>query len=222
MSTLARNLIDRLFVKILHRNPDNNDVDDVEALAYLNEATREVHRWYALYLPDFVSKMYSYDVVAGESSVVLQEPFTSIKSVTIDGRGVLRSNPMVPERSYRNEQLYTTMGFDTISFSMTFKKPQKVVIVYLPAEIPTLRIPTLQEPLQPGETDRSIFPAVWDDSLIEHAMISYEAARGMMQDSETSMRSKWMQQVMTLYFDNNQPTSVGEYYMGYAPRGDML
>jgi hypothetical protein len=222
MNTLARGLIDRLMVKVLHRNPDNRDLDDVEALAYLNEATREVYRWYALYLPEFITSKYTYLAAEGESSVTLPAPFATIKKVTVNGREFMRQGPMVP-MCHSLGYTYQTSGFDEIELNgIVLKNNDKVVIHYMPAEIATLRVPTVSDPLKPGETDASIFPQVWDDALIAHAHISYESARGMMADSEQAARSKWMQQVMTLYFENSQPNSVGEYWQGYAPRGDML
>jgi hypothetical protein len=221
MNTSARGLIDRLMVKVLHRNPDNRDLDDAEALAYLNEATREVYRWYALYLPEFITSKHTYLAADGESSLTLPSPFATIKKVTVNGKEFFREGPMLPRHNWN--LTYSTSGFDEIEFNgVTFKNNDKVVVHYMPAEIPTLMVPTVSDPLKPGETDSSIFPQVWDDALIGHAHISYESARGMMSDSEQAARSKWMQQVMTLYFENSQPNSVGEYWQGYAPRGDML
>jgi hypothetical protein len=219
MNTSARDLIDRLLVKVLHRNVDNNDIDDVEALAYINEAEREVTRWYALYLPDFIYKVHDHDGMPGETGFTLQEPFTIVKEVKVDGAPVLRAGPMLPYR--KGDLQYKTMGFDRIEFlDVMFNKRWKGQATYISAEQKVLRVPTDARPLQANETDRSLFPQIWDDAIIGHAHISYEAARGMMQDSEQSQKAKWFQQVTTLYFDNVQPTSIGEYYQGYAPTGD--
>jgi hypothetical protein len=221
MNTPARELIDRLLVKILHRNVDNNDIDDVEALVYLNEAEREVTRWYSLYYPEFVYKEHTHDGMPGETGFTLPEPFTIIREVKVDGQPVIKSGPMVPP--YAKAFTYSTRGFDRIHFDgAMLNKRWKGEVTYLSAEQKTLKVPSVADPLKPNETDVSLFPQIWDDAIIAHAHISYEAARGMMQDTEAAAKSKWFQQVTTLYHDNNNPTSVGEYYQGYAPRGDYM
>lgn len=223
MNTSCRELVDRLFIKVLHRNKDNNDIDDVEALAYLNEATREVFRWYALYLPQHIKARYTYEAVEGEDIFTLPAPAALIQKMTINNIHVVPESPMVPPYRVSGPPTYKLVMFDKVEVgNYTVKNRDKILIEYTPAEIVKLVIPTQQDPLQPGETDKSYFPQMWDDSLIEHAMISYEAARGMMQDAEGSQRSKWTQQIIALFSDQIEVTSVGEYWQGYAPRGDML
>jgi hypothetical protein len=221
MNTLARSLVDRLLIKLLHRNKNNNDIDDVEALVYLNEATREVFRWFALYLPSHIRKTYTYKTVEGESFVDLPSPVTRVFRLYVNGNEFTHSSDLMP---YGTERSYRLDGFGRVVFdNFRTRNLDNIIIEYIPAELEEIIIPTDQRPMRPGEsTDRSLFPQVLDDILISHCMISYEAARGMLQSPEEAIRGRWMQQIMAMFSDAIQPTSIGEYYQGYAPRGDML
>ena len=219
MNTLSVDLVARLFVKILQRNTQNNDIDNVEAMVYLNEATREVYRWFEMYLPDRVQKIHTYTASGGETTYELPLPTASIRTLTINGKPAVRQGAMVPPY---NDCLirYTLVGFDTIQlFGKELKDKDKVVVVFLPAACDELIYGGTPAT---GQRLDSLFPQMLDDILIEHAMVAYEAARGMMQDTEMAMRAKWFQQIQTLMMDDAQPTSIGEYYQGHAPRGDML
>jgi hypothetical protein len=220
MYTSARSLIDRLMIKILHRNKNNNDIDDVEALVYINEAMREVYRWFALYLPGHVKKSFSYDMVAGESVVALPYPVVSIQSLSINGFGFIPSGPMVPGR----QKGYSLTGFNEVRLdNYDAQQGDRLTVEYMPASLPELIIPTTTNPLVEGvTTDKSLFPAILDDVVIGHAHVSYAVARGMIADQENSLRSKYMAQISAIFSDAIQVTSIGEYHHGYAPDGFML
>ncbi len=220
MNTSSRSLVDRLMIKILHRNKNNNDIDDVEALAYLNEATREVFRWFSLYIPTHVRTRYTYELTAGENEIKLPSPAVVVHRVKVGTKEFTRSGPMVP---FGKKETYIHSGFNIIELEKYVVNNGDILTVdYISAEVMELVIPTPSMPLQDGQTDRSVFPQMWDDPIIEHAMISYEAARGMLQDSETARKSQWTQQLMAVFSEQIPTTSVGEYYQSYAPRGDML
>jgi hypothetical protein len=219
MNTTVKSLVDRLFVKILQRNVANDDIDRVEALLYLNEATRELYRWCSLYIPWVTQKVYSYKVgIRGESVFTLPYPFTSIRRVTINGKDLRRVLEMEPS----GRPGWDIVGFDKVQTVGRINEiGDNLAVIYLSAEVDELlyEIADTGQLLPPGITQYSIFPQMFDDILILGAMMSYEIARGMNAQTEDSIRSKWLSQVTTAFSDSIPTDAVGEYYQSYQPRG---
>lgn len=218
MSTSAKNLIERLYVKILHRNTVNNDIDSVEALVYLNEAIREVFRWFALNTPWFIIQRHTTSVAEGDSLVVTPLPLTDVRRVAINRKEIPQQGPMVPPcKKYKT---WSIVGFDSITINDYVGNPNdSIYIEYIPAAIPEL---VEENPSNDMETDTSPYPQMVDDLLIEHAMISYKSERGMISGDVETMRSRWFGQISAMFSDSKPPISIGSYYQGYAPMGDML
>lgn len=221
MNTAVKDLVERFFVKILHRNESNDDIDRTETLIYFNEATRELARWCSLYTPWFTRRTMDYSAKTGDVYIDPPGKIINVHGVFINGRQIPQaSNALPPYKCYVSWDL---IGFERITFvNYVAKALDKIVCHYTPAELPELIYEKTSDPdynYDDTKIDRSYFPQMMDDLIIGHAVVSWEMRNGMLFDSEENARAKWFNQVTALLQDSKPVTIIGEYYESYQPRG---
>lgn len=201
MSTV-RSLIDRVRVKALLRNPANQDLDDLECVAYLNEAHRELYRAASLHAPEILAQEESGTVTPLSPAITLTRNPVSILDCRIDGDPALqvsvwgKSIPTAPGTPC----LWMFSGLRALRVYPSPDKDYPYVICYVPESLPLV-----------VEGD-SPWPNDFEDLLVQFALVSWGVRNGMDSSVEEQNRGQWTRQVLDLVAGFRAPSVVRGYW----------